>query len=68
MATLVPPAKGLTQLTWKQIEDLDAAIRSLCLLTQQTDEEIHLPIIIKRGKPMRIGRPMIMDSFKPTGL
>jgi hypothetical protein len=65
-ASLVPPAKGLTQLTWAQVEELDAKIRSLCVYTEATGQEIHLPIIIRNGKPIKIGEPMSIKKFSPT--
>ncbi|MCB0207730.1 MAG: hypothetical protein KDJ52_00280 [Anaerolineae bacterium] len=66
----VPPAKGLTKLTWRQVEELDAKISSLCAHTQslKNDEEVHLPIVIRNGKPVRIGQPMLMEKFSPTSI
>ena len=66
--TLVKPAPGLTQLTTRQVLDLDAKIRSLCIYTAQTGEEVHLAIIIRGGKPIKIGNPMLLEKFSPTGL
>lgn len=68
MSTLIQPMKGLTQLTTRQVMDLDAKIRSLCAYSEATGEEIHLPIIIRNGKPVKIGQPMLMEKFSPTGL
>lgn len=65
-AVMTPPARGLTQLTWKQVEELDAKIRSLCAYSEMTGEEIHLPIIIRNGKPVKVGQPMLLEKFKPT--
>jgi hypothetical protein len=66
---LVPPACGLQQLTWRQVEMLDAKIRSLCVYTQQmTDVEIILPIMIRNGKPVKIGEPIRLEKFSPTAL
>lgn len=65
---MVPPAPGLTQLTTRQVMDLDAKIRSLCAYTEATQEEIHLPIIIRNGKPIKIGRPLLIEKFNPVGL
>lgn len=68
MSSIVQPAPGLTQLTTRQVVDLDAKIRSLCAYSEATGEEIHLPIIIRNGKPVKIGQPMLMERFSPVGL
>jgi hypothetical protein len=62
------PAEGFTQLTMRQLLELDAKIRSLCVYSEATGEEIHLPIIIRSGKPVKIGSPMLLEKFRPTGL
>jgi hypothetical protein len=63
---LVQPMPGLTQLTTRQVMDLDAKIRSLCVYTETTGEEVILPIIIRGGKPFKIGEPMRMTKFSPV--
>ncbi len=66
MTALVRPAAGLLQLTWAQVEELDAKIASLCAYTEASGEEIHLPLIIRNGKPIKVGQPMLLKKFKPT--
>lgn len=62
-----PPAKGLQILTWQQVEELDARISSLCAYAEQTGEELMLPLYVSRnGKPVKIGRPAILDKFEPA--
>lgn len=68
MSALIQPMPGLTQLTTRQVMDLDAKIRSLCVYTEQTGDEVHLSIIIRAGKPVKIGNPMLLEKFSPTGL
>lgn len=68
MTTLTPPAGGLKQLTWAQVEQLDARIRLLCAWTESNGNEVILPIVIRKGKPMRIGQPLLIEQFKPTAL
>lgn len=65
---MVKPAPGLTQLTTRQVMDLDAKIRSLCVYTEATGDEVHLSIIIRAGKPIKIGNPMLLEKFSPTDL
>jgi hypothetical protein len=61
-----PPAKGLRILTWQQVEELDARINLLCAYAEQTGEELMMPIYVSlRGMPVKIGRPAILDKFKP---
>ncbi len=65
---VVPPAPGLMQLTWTQVLELDAKIRSLCAYSEQTGEEVQLPIVIRNGKPIKIGAPLRLEKFSPTPL
>lgn len=44
------PAKGLMRLTWPQVEKIDAMISSLCGLTEETNKEAHLILVIRNGK------------------
>jgi hypothetical protein len=45
----VPPAKGLTCLTWPQVEQIDAKLASLCSFTKN-GSEARLVVIVKNGK------------------
>jgi hypothetical protein len=61
------PAKGLTQLTWPQVEEIDAKLRSLCVYAEQTGQEVMLTIFINRnGKPVSIGQPLLVERFSPA--
>ena len=60
------PAKGLHRLTWTQVEQIDAAISSLCALTEQDRGEIHLTIVIRNGKPRGMGWPVPIEKLAPT--
>ncbi|MCK6629366.1 MAG: hypothetical protein L6R45_29840 [Anaerolineae bacterium] len=68
MSALVQPMPGLSQLTTRQVIDLDAKIRSLCVYTEATGDEVYLPIVIRAGKPVRIGKPILLEKFSPTEL
>ena len=67
-AKVVPPAKGLTQLTWPQVEELDAKIRSLCVYTMETGKEVVLPIVVRNGRPIKIGQTLLLEKFSPMRL
>jgi hypothetical protein len=67
-AAIVKPAVGYSRLTTRQLLDLDAKINSLCAYSEAVGCEIHLPIIIRNGKPVKIGNPMLLDKFSPTDL
>lgn len=66
--SLVPPARGLQQLTWAQVETLDAKVRSLCAYTEQVGVEVILPIVIRNGRPVQVGEPLLLEKFSPTAL
>lgn len=59
------PAKNLTQLTWPQVEQLDAQVRSACAHTLATGGQMILPLIIINGKPRGIGQPIHVESWNP---
>jgi hypothetical protein len=65
----VPAMPGLQQLTTNQVLKLDALIRSVCVYTDSNpDEEVILPLVIRNGKPIKVGRPLTMSKFSPTEL
>jgi hypothetical protein len=55
-AELVPPAKGLLRLTWPQVEEL----ASLWLYSQAEGAALHLLVVIRNGKPVKLGLPLAL--------
>ncbi len=44
------PAKGLVRLTWPQVEAIDARVSQLCVLTEQSQGEARVVLVIRRGQ------------------
>lgn len=61
---IVPPAKGLKRLTWAQIEQLDAIIDS----TGGQEEEFLFQLLVRNGKPVKIGTLVPLSKFSPIRL
>lgn len=62
------PAKGLSRLTWPQVEMIDAMVGSLCGLTETEevrDREMFLILVVRNGK-LRFGTTTeISEELKP---
>lgn len=62
----VRAAKGLTKLTWSQIEKIDLKVSSLCALTSQTENsEARLVLVIRRGK-LRFAEMRVSEELSPV--
>jgi hypothetical protein len=58
------PAKGLTALTWPQIERIDALVSRLCELTAG-GASATLTLHVRRGKLRLVERPVLVEELEP---
>jgi len=49
------PAKGLSRLTWPQIEVIDAMVSSLCGVTEESRNKEAMLILVIRNGHLRFG-------------
>lgn len=62
----VPPAKGLSYLTWAQVEQIDARLCSLAAYAQQTHAGVAMFLQLDdRGLLVSSGQPMMIEKIKP---
>ncbi len=63
----VPPAKGLTFLTWAQIEQIDARLASLAAYAEQTHTGVQMFLQVnENGMLTTCGQTMLIEKIKPT--
>jgi hypothetical protein len=61
---IVPPAKGLTYLTWAQLEQIDARLASLASYARETGQGVHLSLVLNgNGRLTGCGMPMLMEKL-----
>lgn len=62
----VPPAKGLTYLTWAQIEQIDAKLTSLAAYAVQTRTGAQMFLQVnENGMLVTCGQTMQVEKIKP---
>lgn len=62
----VPAAKGLTYLTWAQVEQIDAKLASLAAYAEQSHTGVAMFLQLDdRGLLVSSGQPMGIEKIKP---
>lgn len=63
----VPPAKGLSYLTWAQVEQIDARLASLAAYAEQTRCGVQMFLQVnENGMLVSCGQTMLIEKIKPT--
>lgn len=63
----IPPAKGLSYLTWAQIEQIDARLASLATYAEQSRTGVQMFLQVnENGKLITCGQTMLIEKIKPT--
>lgn len=66
MSNRVPPARGLTYLTWAQIEQIDAKLASLAAYAEQTRSGVQMFLQVnENGMLVTCGQTMQVEKIKP---
>ncbi|GIK36541.1 MAG: hypothetical protein BroJett011_03740 [Chloroflexota bacterium] len=62
----VPPAKGLSFLTWAQIEQIDARLASLAAYAQASGAGVQMFLQVnENGMLVTCGQTMLIEKIKP---
>jgi len=63
----VPPAQGLSYLTWAQIEQIDTQLAQLAASARQMQRGAQMFLQVnENGMLVTCGQPMVIEKIKPA--